>query len=280
MRFIATWCAALASQLLVCASLSGAMAQGQTLAGATPGGLGADPAGAATYSIPIVVPPGIGAVAPALTLRYSSLGGPGLPGYGWGLEGLSTITRCPRTRAQDGIAASQEPPSLATSDRFCLDGQRLVLVNGTYGGDGAEYRTEIESFARIRSYGGGTEGPRWFEIKTKAGITYHLGDAPNLESGGSGLPESYVNRLGAEGPIFQWMLGRVADAKNNVMRVLWTPVDGTGSLYPTEYSMRAAHPVRSARACRSGMPRVPTPTAQRPIAGPAARATRAGSNRS
>ena len=37
------------------------------------------------------------------------------------------MSRCPRTLAQDGAPA---PVQYSTQDRFCLDGQRLVVVNG------------------------------------------------------------------------------------------------------------------------------------------------------
>lgn len=233
MRFVATLIAAVASQA-VSGLLAVAYAQSATLVGATPGGVGVDASGAATYSIPIVLPPGVARLAPNLTLRYSSLGGPGLPGYGWALDGLSTIQRCGRTRAQDGIVAAQEPPILTAADRFCLDGQRLILVNGVYGGDGAEYRTEIESFSRIRSFGGDGGGPRWFEVKTKAGLTYSFGDAPTLEPVGQAA-ESYVSRLGGDGPITQWVLSRVIDPKQNAMRFVWAvAADGSGAPYPTQ----------------------------------------------
>ena len=72
-----------------------------TVAGATPGSFGVDQFGAATYSIPIQIPPGIAGMQPGLSLEYNSHSGNGLLGAGWSLAGLSTIYRCPKTIATD-----------------------------------------------------------------------------------------------------------------------------------------------------------------------------------
>ena len=53
--------------------------------------------GAATYNIPIQVPPGAAGMTPKLSLTYSSSGSNGILGMGWGLDGLSQISRCPTT---------------------------------------------------------------------------------------------------------------------------------------------------------------------------------------
>src|SRR5690242_2104907 len=49
--------------------------------------------GAFTYSIPIVVPPGIAGMAPTLSLDYSSQNGDGLEGQGFLLSGLPAVRR-------------------------------------------------------------------------------------------------------------------------------------------------------------------------------------------
>src|SRR3954465_7298047 len=79
------------------------MSQGQTVAGRSPGSFSVSELGAATYSIPIQVPPGVAGIEPRLTIAYNSQGGNGLLGVGWSLSGLSTVTRCPMTYAQDGV---------------------------------------------------------------------------------------------------------------------------------------------------------------------------------
>lgn len=117
--------------------------------------------GAATYSIPLWMPPGRAGMAPTLTLDYNSRRGNGLLGVGWMLTGFSQITRCCRTFIQDG-----DPHEITfdSSDRFALDGQRLVMIesqsgNQEYGDNGAEYRTEQDIHAKIVSIDSDEYGP-------------------------------------------------------------------------------------------------------------------------
>ena len=70
--------------------------------GRTAGDFGVSQGGAASYTIPLWTPPGVNGLAPSLALVYSSNGGNGFYGVGWNLSGLSTITRCSQTWAQDG----------------------------------------------------------------------------------------------------------------------------------------------------------------------------------
>ena len=91
------------------------------------------PSGAATYTVPIAIPPGIAGMAPNLSLAYSSQGADGIAGQGWGLSGLSMIARCPRTRQQDGYGRPVMMDSLTQpqinsdshTDGICLDGEKL-----------------------------------------------------------------------------------------------------------------------------------------------------------
>lgn len=102
--------------------------------GSTPGSFVVSPSGAATYTIPIQVPPGINGVQPNIVLAYNSQGGNGIAGVGWEIGGLSRITRCGRTIDRDGMKGGV---NINADDRFCLDGQRLIVTNGgAYGGNG------------------------------------------------------------------------------------------------------------------------------------------------
>jgi hypothetical protein len=111
---------------------------------------------------------------PELALAYASNGGDGILGVGWDIVGLSAITRCPQTFAQDG---GVRPVVFDADDRFCLDGNRLRLVGGTHATDGADYRTEILNFMRVQAVGqdGTGTGPHSFVAKNRDGMTFEYG---------------------------------------------------------------------------------------------------------
>ena len=99
---------------------------------------------------------------------------------GWSIGGLSTITRCPATMAQDGFSGGIH---FNRDDRFCLDGQRLKVINGSYGDNGAEYRTEIETYSKIISYGSDGYGPEYFKVWTKSGQILEYGGNAQSDEG-------------------------------------------------------------------------------------------------
>ncbi|MFT3848681.1 MAG: FG-GAP-like repeat-containing protein [Propionivibrio sp.] len=183
--------------------------------------------GAATYTIPLQIPPGAGGVEPQLALTYNSQSGNGLLGVGWSLSGLSTITRCPRTMAQDGVRGGV---NFDANDRYCLDGQRLMVVSGTDGADGAEYRTEREGFSKIVSYGSAGNGPAWFKVWTKAGQILEYGNTA----------DSRIEAVKASGSMITWPTGtvrvwaqnQVKDTKGNYYTVTYTEDATNGDYYP------------------------------------------------
>lgn len=190
--------------------------------GTLPGELGVSNGGAATYSIPLVVPPGSAGLQPSLSLNYSGSTQNGLLGVGWSIGGLSSITRCAKTIAQDGV---NDRVSFTTSDRLCLDGQRLVLVNkavtdDNYWSEGAEYRTEIETFSRVTALG--SIGARTFRVETKDGriMTYGGGTATvavvvqPVQSGVNGKQPDGASKLGAQ----SWAIGRIEDRIGNYIK--------------------------------------------------------------
>jgi hypothetical protein len=189
------------------------------VAGFTPGSFEVTPAGAASYTIPIQVPPGVAGMEPKLALAYSSQAGNGPIGVGWSLSGLSGITRCPRTLAQDGVRGSV---NFDANDRFCLDGERLMLIAGTYGADGAEYRTERESFAKVVSYGTAGSGPAWFKVWTKAGQIMEYGNTADSRIEAAGKPIARV-----------WVVNKIADTKGNYLTVTYTEDNANGDYSPS-----------------------------------------------
>ena len=172
--------------------------------------------GAATYTIPIVVPPGRAGMQPSLSLNYNSRSGNGVMGVGWTISGLSSIHRCPQTPEQDSQTLGV---SYTSNDRLCLDGQRLVAVTGTYGSSGAEYRTEVDSYARSTQTGGGLTGTATcFRVEQKDGRILHYGavtnGSPTPTSCAASSANSRVSPTGAAGTL-SWLVERIEDRVGN-----------------------------------------------------------------
>ncbi|HET7569513.1 MAG TPA: FG-GAP-like repeat-containing protein, partial [Gammaproteobacteria bacterium] len=181
--------------------------------------------GAASYSVPFSLPPGMNGMTPHLGLSYNSQSGDGLVGVGWSLSGLSRITRCAKTISQDGAIRGVQFDS---NDRFCLDGNRLWLKSGAYGADGATYRAEIDHFARITSHGSTGGGPSWFSVETPDGRTLDYGHA-----GGAAV-------AAANGAIRVWWLDRIEDANGNYIAISYTTDGAIGVARPASVSYGGA----------------------------------------
>ncbi len=207
--------------------------------------------GQATMGHPIVVPPGVAGMAPNLGLSYVDGGINGPVGVGWSVQGISSITRCPATRATDGKARTV---TFGALDKLCLDGQRLLQTdesgspaatqngvgvavapqsNDAQGLTGAlyrEFRTEKDSFARVRAYGtaNGTDannGPAYFKVWTKSGQIYEYGTNPNGNAGAS------INAQGLT-VVAVWAVSRTSDVLGNYIDFKYSQRDvarGTGT---------------------------------------------------
>ncbi len=201
--------AAMAASLAWCVQTQ---AQTTTVAGKIPGQFAVSPSGAATYRIPIEVPPGVAGMQPKLEFVYSSQAGNSLLGKGWGLAGLSAISRCPSTKASDGATGGV---NLDANDRFCLDGQRLILVSGSYGGAGSEYRTERETFSKI-SFDGSA-----FTVRTKDGNTAQYG-----------VGNSAIKAQGKT-TVRTWALNKVSDRLGNTLTIDYDEDNANGDYRPS-----------------------------------------------
>jgi hypothetical protein len=186
---------------------------------ALPGKMGVSETGAATYEIPITVPPGTAGMVPSLSLSYNSQSGNGLLGMGWQLEGLPSLGRCPRTIAQDGVRGGV---NYDANDRFCLDGQRLIVISGNYGADGSEYRTEVESFAKVVAHGAAGTGPAWFEVRTKTGQIMEFGNSTDSRILVQGKAEAR-----------SWAVNKVSDTKGNFYTISYVNDAASGEAYPS-----------------------------------------------
>ena len=132
------------------------------------------PSGAATYNIPIAIPPGTAGVQPNISLSYNSQSGLGIAGQGWSLSGLSSISRCPKTRASDFVTDGVEMDS---EDVYCLDGQKLIKtfenLNANETFPLRKFKTEIDNYSEIVLIK--RTGGNYFRITTKAGEIHTYG---------------------------------------------------------------------------------------------------------
>jgi hypothetical protein len=187
--------------------------------------------GAATYTVPIWMPPGPHGLQPDMALTYNSQSQNGLLGVGWLLSGLSSIERCKRTVGQDGQAAAI---TLTMADKFCLNGNRLRLLSGVYGDPGSTYRSELDDFSTITAYASAGSGPQYFIARDRNGMVYEFGRTldSRVAPGSSSTP-------------LRWKLNRVEDkAGNNYVvsylnsgghavpaTISWTPTSDGSSSY-------------------------------------------------
>jgi RHS repeat-associated protein len=214
-RAIPKWMTAIAKSLAVFCFLAVCCLYSLTSLADAPlmalsGQMNVDPMGAFTYSVPIQAPPGTNGMVPHIALTYSSSRGDGYVGVGWAISGLSTITRCGQTIAQDGRTGGVD---YGPDDRFCLDGQRLILVNGTYGVGGSEYRTEIETFRKIVFSTSGTNcGISCFDVWAKDGTHYQYGYTQNGYTQNS---NAQVLVYGNSSIVRLWAISQATDTKGN-----------------------------------------------------------------
>ena len=184
--------------------------------GHTPGSASVSDSGEGSYSIPITAPPGTHGMTASLALVYGHRNGSTLLGAGWSIGGLSVISRCPMIYASNGQVRNVRNDY---SDRFCLDGNKLRLVTGTYGNAGATYQTEIETFSRVTSYGVAGNGPTHFIVERKDGLIYEYGNTA----------DSRIESLG-QTTVRAWALNQIRDRAGNAINFIYIE-DTTNGAY-------------------------------------------------
>ncbi|MGS2724925.1 RHS repeat-associated core domain-containing protein [Porticoccus sp. GXU_MW_L64] len=203
--------------------------------GSSPYEASVTPGGNASLSIPIKVAPGVNGLQPNFSISYLS-GASGTQGLvdgmpedvfgnaAWSLNGISAINKC-----RTGI-------SLPDPDGLCLDGEPLVVVQGTFGSTGAIYRTLKESFVRIEQKE--IAGRAWYEAKFPDGRVAQYG----------ATTDSYVaNKLYDPNVLFfgavtQWSVNKVTDAFGNDVDYTYNHAyDHGGDSIGNHYLLSAAY---------------------------------------
>ncbi|MFY0565417.1 FG-GAP-like repeat-containing protein [Archangium lansingense] len=150
--------------------------------------------GAFSTAEPIAVPIFHG-LEPSLRLSYSSAGGGGAAGVGWGLEGFSTVGRA---------SSGKGVPRYDGSDLFLLDGQELGACTAgspspscTTGGTHA---TRIESYQRIKFDAAANTWTVWRKDGTR---------------------QAYVPLFQTAHGTYRWGVSSVTDTSGNTVNYGW-----------------------------------------------------------
>ena len=198
---------------------------GSVAVGTTAGQFEVDDSGAATYTIPITVPPGISGMKPEVSLTYDSNAGYGFLGVGFSMTGPSEIRRCGRTLVRDGMVDGVD---FDQDDQFCLDGRRLVRMSA------GTWRPQIEDFSLVQATGSELD-PVSFTVKTKSGLTMSYGATADSRFAAQGR---------TDGKATAWLLNRVTDSSGNAMTWTYTQDRTLGQIYPSalEYAYASSVP--------------------------------------
>ena len=175
--------------------------------------------GAATFAVPLSLPPGISGMTPSLTLSYNSGAGNGWLGVGWGLD-FGFIARSSRV---PGGFVIQIPGAVS----------ELVGINIDTSTGIGEYRTQTETFLKITF-----DGAAW-TVREKSGRRSVYGSAVPSRVG--------FDRSTAAGTS-RWHLDTVSDVSGNT--IAYSYLYDQGQLYPSRVDY-TSNPVVGHAALRS-----------------------------
>jgi RHS repeat-associated protein len=180
--------------------------------------------GSASYTIPIAIPSGTAGMQPSVSIHYNSGAGIGLLGKGWNLSATSAIVRTGNNIYLNG---KSEGINFDSNDKYALDGNKLIATNGTYGNDNTEYRTEFETFSKIKAIGVVNNGNGYFTVETKDGKIMEYGKTSD-----SRIPATGRN------DILTWYLNKISDKLGNYIKYNYTTnaTNGETILTSIEYT--------------------------------------------
>jgi len=187
--------------------------------------------GAATYEIPIEVPPGRGNIAvPDLALTYNSQGGNGWTGMGWNLD-MGSIQRS--TKMAVDYSASD----------FVFNGYAELVPRADWGTNyyGARIEGEFSKYYFNQSSGG-------WEVTAKDGTKYYYGTTAASRQDNPGNPDQ----------VFKWCLVKVEDTNGNYMTVTYVKDQGQIYLLRIDYTgnsgLTTSNYIRFLRESRTDIP--------------------------
>lgn len=174
--------------------------------------------GAATYSVEIECPKGVGGMEPKIAITYNSQSGYGLVGYGTTISGISSITIGGRDHYHDSFTKGLLYDG---HDSFYLDGKRLLADTARYLPDAMTYTIEGDPYMTVTAHGtlNDQTANLWFEVHDRNGMTYKYGETSNSRLG-------YTNNSGKP-RINAWYVSSVEDAHTNYMSYTYEEINYT-----------------------------------------------------
>lgn len=151
--------------------------------GAIPGQFSVSQVGGAVYNIPIECPPGINGVTPSVSLVYNSQAGNGIAGWGWNINGLSSVSRTGKS-----YYYNQDVDHIKWdgTDNLVYDGQKLFIKTIYPSGatassaDSIEYLLDNDLSTRVVGYSFSDDGPNLFKVWTSQGRILHYSQRQDL----------------------------------------------------------------------------------------------------
>jgi hypothetical protein len=190
------------------------------------GSFSVDRNGQARYRIPISFPAGRGGIEPRLTLVYGSDFGQSSLGFGFHLEGVSSISRCRSVLAINGMVRGVKWDS---ADSFCLDGAPLVRVNSPFNvvtrpEPHFQFATEPDQLVRILAYTNGRSpaDATWDIVR----FEMYQPDGTIVEFGGT----SNSRMVGPRGITRTWAANKLSDRYGNFATYGYRKI--ASNLYP------------------------------------------------
>jgi RHS repeat-associated protein len=161
----------------------------------------------------------------------------GVIGPGWSIAGSSQISRCRQTR-EDGdflngttpVDGNPPPVNFTSTDRYCLDGVRLMLLTTSaagYGADQSLYSPENDPTTLVTAHvSNAAAGPDTFTVQRKDGTTSTYGNT------GASTSATITATLPTSNSVnVSWNLARMQDSTGNYIDYLYK-IHPSGSTFP------------------------------------------------
>ncbi|XWJ68823.1 RHS repeat-associated core domain-containing protein [Sorangium cellulosum] len=227
-------------------------------AGTIPGTFSISSTGEAVYTMELTTVPSRAGMGPRLQLVYRSDAGEGVLGAGFAVAGLSAITRCPSTLAQDGEIRGVRYDG---EDKLCLDGQRLVPVGQARGI--IEYRTFPDTFVKVVGHYPPEEAAPaealFFEAHLPSGRVVEYGRTQGSKPlARGGVPRAWLANKARDargnGMTYAYCVAEAEDghaAEYAVDEIRYTSFEGAPSLEPSR-AVRFVYATKDPAAIRTG----------------------------